>query len=73
MLLYMWLCVLRVEGHGGAVITDVIYSSETRSEEEKPSSQTKEKYESIKVLRQIQNLHVIFLYTLICIIHTRLR
>ena len=39
----------RVEGRGSAVITDVIYSSETSSEEEKPSSQTKEKYESIKV------------------------
>ena len=46
-----WYCVMnhRVEGRGSAVITDVIYSSETSSEEEKPSSQTKEKYESIKV------------------------
>ena len=40
----------RVEGRGSAVITDVIYSSETSSEEEKPSSQTKEKYESIMVM-----------------------
>ena len=47
----MCLC-FRVEGRGGAVITDVIYSSETSSEEEKPSSQTKEKYESIKVLQK---------------------
>jgi hypothetical protein len=41
--------IFRVEGRGSAVITDVIYSSETSSEEEKPSSQTKEKYEGIKV------------------------
>ena len=51
--LYMWLCLLRVEGRGSAVITDVIYSGETTysSGEEKPSSQTKEKYESLKVIR----------------------
>ena len=41
----------RVEGRGSAVITDVIYSSETSSEEEKSSSQTKEKYEGIKVIQ----------------------
>ena len=38
----------RVEGHGKAVITDVIYTSETSSEEN-TSSETKEKYDSIKV------------------------
>ena len=43
----------RVEGRGSAVITDVIYSSETSSKEEKPSSQTKEKYEGIKVVHLI--------------------
>ena len=51
----------RVEGRGSAVITDVIYSSETSSEEEKPSSQTKEKYESIKVIQQVQNWRVLIL------------
>ena len=39
----------RVEGHGKAVITDVIYTSETSSEEKKTSLETKEKYDSIKV------------------------
>ena len=42
-------CSYRVEGRGKAVITDVIYSSETSSEEEKPSSESKEKYEALKV------------------------
>ena len=50
------LCLLRVEGRGSAVITDVIYSSETSSEEEKPSSQTKEKYETMKVVIHIKIL-----------------
>ena len=43
------LSLYRVEGRGKAVITDVIYSSETSSEEEKPSSESKEKYEALKV------------------------
>ena len=32
----------------------MIYSSETSSEEEKPSSQTKEKYEGIKVMHKLE-------------------
>ena len=42
---------VRVGGRGKAVITDIIYSSnETSSEEaEKPSSESREKYDSLKV------------------------
>ena len=50
---WCYMLSFRVEGRGSAVITDVIYSSETSSEEEKPSSQTKEKYEGIKVVHLI--------------------
>ena len=39
----------RVEGQGKAVITDVIYSSETTSEEQQPASGTKEEYATLKV------------------------
>ena len=41
-------CLCRVEGRGNATITDVVYSSKTTSEEEKPSD-FKEKYERLKV------------------------
>ena len=44
---------IRVEGCDKAVITDVIYSSETSSEEEKPASEIKEKYDSIQVITVI--------------------
>ena len=40
----------RVEGRGEATITDVVYSSKTTAEDEKPASDSKERYESLKVL-----------------------
>ena len=39
----------RVEGTGNAVITDVIYSSKTISEEEQTATGSKEEYERMKV------------------------
>ena len=66
------LCLFRVEGRGNVVITDVIYSSETSSEEEKPSSQTKEKYESIKVNMMYCELEDITVHQLVIIAY-RLR
>ncbi len=49
-MIYVNHLIIRVEGKGNAVITDVIYSSETRTDDKvQATAGSKEEYEAIKV------------------------